>query len=79
MLHGIEQGMYRTDLSVDLVSRLYVQKIEDIMDSEFNIPDEKLAISKFFKVMFESHVRGISTPEGVKYFEGRKESLKFKL
>jgi hypothetical protein len=79
MLRGIEDGIYRRDLSVDLVSRLYVQKLEDIMDSEFNIPDEKLGISKFFKVMFENHVRGISTPEGVKYFEERKKSLKFKL
>jgi DNA-binding transcriptional regulator YbjK len=79
MLKGIETGLYRSDLSVDLVSRLYVQKLEDIMDSEFNIPNEKIAISKFFKVMFENHVRGISTTEGVKYFEDRKESLKYKL
>jgi len=79
MLRGIEAGLYRTDLSVDLVSRLYVQKIEDIMDSEFNIPDEKFAITKFFSVMFENHIRGISTTEGVKYFEERKKSLKFKL
>ena len=79
MLKGIEEGLYRPELSVDLISRLYVQKIEDIMDSEFNIPDENIVINKFFNVMFESHIRGISTPEGVNYFEQRKKSLKFKL
>lgn len=79
MLRGIEEGVYRPELSVDLISRLYVQKLEDIMDGEFNIPDEKVAINKIFKVMFENHIRGISTPIGVKYFEERKESLKFKL
>jgi len=79
ILRGIEAGLYRTDLSVDLLSRLYVQKLEDIMDAEFNIPDDKVAISKVFKVMFESHIRGIATAEGVTYFEQRKQSLKFKL
>ena len=79
MLRGIEEGLYRTDLSVDLVSRLYVQKLEDIMDGEFNIPDEKLTINKFFNVMFENHIRGISTLEGVNYFEQKKKSLKIKL
>jgi TetR/AcrR family transcriptional regulator, cholesterol catabolism regulator len=79
MLRGIEEKLYRPELSVDLISRLYVQKLEDIMDSEFNIPDEKVAINKIFMVMFENHIRGISTPEGVKYFEERKESLKFKI
>ena len=79
ILRGIEAGLYRTDLSVDLISRLYVQKLEDIMDAEFNIPKEKAAITKVFKVMFENHIRGISTAKGVKYFEEKKESLKFKL
>jgi TetR/AcrR family transcriptional regulator, cholesterol catabolism regulator len=79
ILRGIEEGLYRSDLSVDLISWLYVQKLEDIMDSEFDIPDKKAAVTKFFKVMFENHIRGISTPKGVEYFEERKESLKFKI
>jgi AcrR family transcriptional regulator len=79
MLRGINEGLYRAELKVDLEARLYVQKLEDMFDSEFNLPQEKMPFSKIFKVMFENHIRGISTTKGIEYFESKQQTLKFKI
>jgi TetR/AcrR family transcriptional regulator, cholesterol catabolism regulator len=75
---GIKEGIYRDDLSVDLVARLYVQRLEDLLNPDFH-STEKVSFSKIFKVMFENHIRGISNQKGIEYFEKRKEHLKFKI
>jgi hypothetical protein len=33
---------------------------------------ENITFEEVFKVLFESHIRAISTPEGIAYFEKRK-------
>jgi TetR/AcrR family transcriptional regulator, cholesterol catabolism regulator len=75
---GINEGIYREDLSIDLVAHLYVQRLEDLLNPDFN-EGEKIPFMKIFKVMFENHIRGISNQKGIEYFEKRKEHLKFKI
>jgi AcrR family transcriptional regulator len=68
---GISEGLYRSDIDVVLVANLYIRKMEDIEDPEF--PDEEIPpYETIFKVMFENHIRGISNPEGIAYFEKQK-------
>lgn len=74
---GIQQGLYRDNLDVDLVALLYVKKLEDITDSE-SMLGKKISFNKIFDVMFENHIRGISNKKGVKYFEEKKAKLNFK-
>lgn len=71
MLKGIEQGYYRTDLDVDLVSHLYVKKLIDTHDIDF-INEHHLSFSRVFEVMFDNHIRGISNEKGLAYFESKK-------
>lgn len=73
---GINQGMYRTDLSIELVSRLYISRLIDIHDPNF-FPPERFSFDTLFRVMFEDFVRSIATKEGLEYFEQRREALEF--
>jgi TetR/AcrR family transcriptional regulator, cholesterol catabolism regulator len=68
MRRGIDEGFYRNDLPVELVARLYVQKLEHINDPEF-LQSEDFSFSNMFQVMFDNHIRGISNPKGLEYYE----------
>ena len=71
---GMGQGMYRSDLSAELISRLYLSRLIDIHNPDF-FPAESFSFNVLFNQMFESLIRSIATPEGLRYFE---EQLRLK-
>jgi TetR/AcrR family transcriptional regulator, cholesterol catabolism regulator len=73
---GIRQGMYRDDLSVELVARLYLSRLIDLHNPDF-FPAEEFSSETIFNVMFENFVRGIAKPEGLVYFENKKRDYGF--
>lgn len=77
MTKGINQGMYRTDLSVELVSRLYIRRLMDLHNPEF-FPAEKFSFRTIFDVMIDNFIRGIATENGLAYYEAKKTNLNFK-
>ena len=72
---GIRQGIYRDDLSIELISRLYISRLIDIHDPNF-FPPEKYSFEMLFNVMFDSFVRSIAKPEGIEYYEKKKKEFK---
>jgi len=72
---GIKEGFYRTELNVDLIAKLYIQKIEDLHDPSFH-ENDKISFMEAFHVMFENHIRGIANEIGTRYYEERKKTLK---
>jgi AcrR family transcriptional regulator len=74
---GISQGMYRDDVSIELVARLYIRRLIDLHDTE-NFPPEDFSFDTMFSQMFERFVRSIATEEGIKYFEKKKKATKLK-
>jgi AcrR family transcriptional regulator len=78
LLIGKKQGLFREELNPELVARLYVQKIEDVMDPEF-LDSAKFSFETVFKVMFENHIRGISNPTGIEYYEKQVKKMNIKL
>jgi len=70
MRRGINEGLYRNDLPVELVARLYVQKLEYINDPEF-LQSDDFSFTNMFQVMFDNHIRGISNAKGLEYYEQR--------
>lgn len=68
MQKGIRENIYRSDLNIELISKLYVQKIEDLHDPNF-FDKEKISFAEIFRVMFENHIRGIANAQGIRYFE----------
>jgi len=73
---GIYQGLYRDDVSIELVARRYISRLLDLHDPE-NFPPEKLDFKTLFLQMFESFVTSIATDEGIKYYHEKKNSIKF--
>lgn len=75
---GINQGMYRDDLSIELLGRLYLSRLIDIHNPDL-FPPDKFSFETLFEVMFEDLVRSIAKPEGIAYFEKKIKSVKFEV
>ncbi len=60
---GIEQGLYRSDLNVDLIARLTVQRAESIIDSDFFTHEEFLTTNLFSEIL-KYHIFGIVSDKG---------------
>ena len=71
---GIAEGLYRSDINVELVAGLYVRNLVMAHNNDFCI-SESISFEQLFEVMFENHIRAISTPEGIAYFEMRKSEI----
>lgn len=73
---GKEEGLYREELSVELVARIYVVKIEEVLRSEL-LANGEFSFSTIFQTLFENHIRGIANEKGLAYFENKKKEYKF--
>jgi AcrR family transcriptional regulator len=73
---GINQGVYRDDLSVELVARLYIRRLIDLHNPEF-FPADKFSFQTLFDVMFDNFIRGIANPKGIDYYESQKRKVNF--
>jgi len=71
---GIAEGLYRSDVNIELVAGLYVRNLVMMHNNDFCIV-ENITFEEVFQVMFENHIRAISTPEGIAYFEKRKAEI----
>jgi AcrR family transcriptional regulator len=71
---GIEEGLYRSDVNVELVAGLYVRNLVMTHNKDFCMA-ENITFDQVFEVMFDSHIRAISTLEGIAYFEKRKSEI----
>jgi TetR/AcrR family transcriptional regulator, cholesterol catabolism regulator len=78
---GISEGLYRDDMDIDLVARLYVQKLADVHDPTFlaSMAADVTSFAKVFHVMFDNHIRGICNANGLAYYEKQKQYLNFKI
>lgn len=73
---GMQQGMYRPDLSDELVSRIYISRLIDLHNPDF-FPNETISFSVLFEVMFDTFIRGICTEVGKNYYEKKIKCIKF--
>lgn len=73
---GISQGMYRSDLSIDLLSRLYISRLWDIHNEDF-FPPEKFSFDTLYEFMFDNLIRSIATEEGLKYYKTKIKKADF--
>jgi hypothetical protein len=69
---GISQGLYRSDVSIELVARLYISRLIDLHDPD-NFPPEEFSFKTMFMQMFESFVKNIVTEKGMRHFVHKKK------
>jgi len=65
---GIEEGIYRKSLNVEVISRLYVASTENIMNSEI-FPWPEFKFQEVFTEMIRFHIKGMANEEGIKYLK----------
>lgn len=68
MERGVREGLYREDLNVEVIARIYIARVEMFIDNEI-FPYDKFPPEKTFNVFMDYHIRGIATPKGIKYLE----------
>ena len=71
----MKQGMYRPDLSSELVSRLYISRLIDLHNPDF-FPSETISFTVLFDVMFDTFIRGICTDIGLDYYEDKMKGMR---
>ncbi|NEW83776.1 MAG: TetR/AcrR family transcriptional regulator [Mariniphaga sp.] len=74
LVQGIEEGLYRQDVNIDAVVAIYINYLIEIHSSDM-CKTAEITFDELFKVMFENHIRAISTPAGVAFFEARKKEV----
>ncbi len=71
---GINEGLYRSDLNVELVAAFYVKNLLDLHTKEYCLV-ENITFDEVIEALIEGHIRAISTAEGIAYFERRKSEI----
>ncbi|WP_372639535.1 hypothetical protein [Ancylomarina sp.] len=71
---GIAQGMYREDLSAEIVGRMYLSRLEDMHNPEL-YPPERFKFGTIYDTMIDSFVKSIATEDGLSYYRHRKQLL----
>lgn len=75
MQKGIREGLYRDDVSIELVARRYISRLLDLHDPE-NFPPAEFSFSTLFMQMFDSFVTSIATDKGNKYYQEKRKAIK---
>ncbi|MCF8227848.1 MAG: TetR/AcrR family transcriptional regulator [Bacteroidales bacterium] len=65
---GKQQGLYRQDTDAELISKLHVFRVENIIDNDL-FDKEELTSPDFCLEIIIYHIRGIATSEGITYLE----------
>jgi AcrR family transcriptional regulator len=74
MQKGKAEGLYREDVDIEPTARLYIRTLLDLHNKDYCFGSE-ITFNQVFEVMFENHIRAISTPAGLVWFEKRKSEL----
>jgi len=65
---GVKESLYRDDLDVEVITRLYIARMDATWDGHV-FPPEKFNISDVLWKHFEYHIRGIASKKGLDYLE----------
>lgn len=72
MLHnlkkGQKEGLYRKDFSCDIIAKLHVFRVENMVDSDM-FTQTDFESENVFRELFLYHLRGIASEKGIKIFE----------
>lgn len=67
---GQKDGLFRSDLEVEIVTHLYCSKVDTMPHEEVELMS-KYPIHKVMRQSLEYHIRGIASDKGLKYLDQR--------
>lgn len=65
---GIAEGLYREDLDVEVITRLYIARMDSTWDGRV-FPPDRFNLTDVLWKHFDYHIRGIATRKGITYLE----------
>lgn len=69
MEKGIREGLYRENLNVPLIAKLYVVRFDQVMSVEMGRLTEKFSLAEINWELFRYHIRGIANKKGIDHLE----------
>lgn len=67
---GKEEGYYRNDLNEEIIAKLFVIRIENLMHTDM-LTSEDIHSDKFFKEVFKYHMYGILSSTGLQFIHSK--------
>lgn len=68
MSRGIEQGLYREDIHIPIIARLYTARSIDVFNTDL-FPSKTMSPNVVLREMFIYHLRGIASMKGIEFLE----------
>lgn len=65
---GLKEGLYRDDLDVEVITRLYIARMDATWDGHV-FPPDRFSIKDVLWKHFEYHIRGIASRKGIELLE----------
>ena len=72
MKRGIKEGLYRKDLNIEIIARIYLFRIDAAKTLDL-ITENKYTYEEIFNTFFNYHIRGIANQNGIEYLESKKK------
>jgi len=69
---GMEQGMYKKDVSSEMIARMYIARLNDIHNPQI-YPPEGFTFATIFNTLIDDVIKNITNEEGRKYYKQRKQ------
>jgi len=66
MVKGIREGLYRENVDIEIVTKIYISRIDLCIDSKV-FPPDKFKFKEVVLEMMRYHIRGIATKKGWRY------------
>lgn len=66
MEKGIKEGLYRDDLNIPVIAKIYIARFDAVFDGELS-PSSEHDFQEVTWEMFRYHIRGIASDKGLKY------------
>lgn len=70
---GKAEGLYRENLNSDVITEIYISKIDVLFDGQV-FPPERISFSEVYKEFFRYHIRGIASRAGREYLSQKMNS-----
>ncbi len=72
---GMNEDLYRKDLNVDIITKLYTNQSKLLLDGQM-FPKEQFCATELYKIFFHYHMGGVCTPKGIKKLETELKKMK---
>jgi TetR/AcrR family transcriptional regulator, cholesterol catabolism regulator len=75
---GMKQGLYRTNINIPIIARIYISRIDAVFDTQI-FPQDKFKMIDVYSEMLRYHIRGIASEKGIKYLVKKMKKEKLNL